>query len=146
MNHEMELMELLHQINREISKRLTPIFREKKLSIAELSVLMRMSRQPFCRATELATMIGVPTSTVTGILDRLEKRGLLERSQDPCDRRSIQITATPKTGEFVAALRTPMEDLLRRAFRSMPDSSTSRLVQDLRSILEVLEREDSAAE
>jgi DNA-binding MarR family transcriptional regulator len=146
MNSEIELMELLHRINKEIAKRLTPIFREKKLSVAELSVLMRMNRQPVCRATELAAMIGVPTSTVTGILDRLENRGLLERSQDPDDRRSVQITATQNTEEFVTALKRPMEDLLRTAFRSMPASRTRRLVQDLKAVLEVLERENSTAE
>jgi DNA-binding MarR family transcriptional regulator len=144
MKNEIQLMELLHQINREISKRLIPIFREKKLSIVEISVLMRMNRKPTCRATELATMIGIPTSTVTGILDRLEKRGFLQRSQDPHDRRSIQITMTPKTKEFIADLMTPIKDMLRTAFRSMPDYRTRRLIQDLRFVLQTLEQQSSA--
>lgn len=145
MNGEIQLMELFHQINSKIWKLLMPIFREKKLSIAEISVLMRMNRKAACRATELATMIGIPTSTVTGILDRLEKRGFLERSQDPNDRRSIQITVTPKTKEFIAGLMTPMEGMLRKAFRSMPDSRSRRLIEDLRFILETLEQQNSAA-
>ena len=65
-------MELFHQINREILKRLLPIFREKKLSVVELSVLMRLNRQQICYATELARMVGIPTSTVTGILHEPE--------------------------------------------------------------------------
>ena len=124
MNSEMQLAELLMGINKEISKRLVPMFREQKLSIAEISVLMKMNRTPACRASELAAMIGIPSSTVTGILDRLEKRGLLKRRQDPNDRRSILITVTQKTKDFVANLITSMEGMLREAFRSMPDSRT----------------------
>jgi DNA-binding MarR family transcriptional regulator len=146
MNNEIQLTELLRQINKEISKRLTPIFRQKKLSIAEISILMRIARKPGCRATELATMIGIPTSTVTGMLDRLEKRSLLERHQDPNDRRSVLIAATSKTREFVSTLMTPMEDMLHRAFRALPDNRTRRLVQDLKFILQILEQENWAAE
>jgi DNA-binding MarR family transcriptional regulator len=145
MNSEMQLVELLRQINKEISKRLVPIFREKKLSIAEISVLMRMNRPPACRASELAAMIGIPSSTVTGILDRLERRGLLERRRDPNDRRSILITITQKTKDFVADLMTSMEGMLREAFRSLPDSRTQRLIEDLRFILKALEQQSSVA-
>jgi len=146
MNNEIQLMDLLRQINREISKRLMPIFREKKLSLAEISVLMRMNRKSACRATELATMIGIPDSTVTGILDRLEKRGFLERNPYPNDRRSIQITVTPKTKKFIEELMTHIEEMLRMAFRSMPDSRTRRLIEDLQFILRILEQQRSAAE
>ncbi len=146
MNSEMQLMELLRRINKEISKRLVPIFREQKLSIAEISVLMRMKWRPACRASEFATMIGIPSSTVTGILDRLERRGLIERRQDPNDRRSSLITETQKTKDFVADLMTSMEGMLREAFRSIPDSRTQRLIEDLRIILEALEQQSSAAE
>jgi DNA-binding MarR family transcriptional regulator len=145
MKREIQLMELFHQINREIFKRLLPIFREKKLSVVELSVLMRMNRQQICYATELARMVGIPTSTVTGILDRLEKRGLLKRKQDPNDRRSIQVRATAKTKDYIAELMTPMQDMLRAAFGSLPSSRTQSLLQDLRSILQILERENSSA-
>jgi DNA-binding MarR family transcriptional regulator len=145
MNNEIQLTDLLRQINKEISRRLTPIFRQKKLSIAEISILMRINRKPACRATELATMIGIPTSTVTGMLDRLEKRGLLERRQDPRDRRSVLIAATSETREFVATLMTPMENMLHKAFRAMPDTRTRRLVQDLQFILRILEQENWAA-
>jgi DNA-binding MarR family transcriptional regulator len=144
MNTEIQLMELLHQINREIFKRLFPIFRENKLSVVELSVLMRMNRQPVCTATELARMLGIPTSTVTGILDRLEKRGLLERKKDPNDRRSIQVTATPKTKDYITELMTPMKEMLQAAFRSLPASRMRRLLPDLRFILQTLERENSS--
>jgi DNA-binding MarR family transcriptional regulator len=144
MKREIQLMELFNQINREILKRLLPIFREKNLSVVELSVLMRMNRQQICSATELARMVGIPTSTVTGILDRLEQRGLLERKQDPNDRRSIQVRATAKTKDYIAELMTPMEDMLQAAFSSLPSSRTRGLLRDLRFILQTLERKTPA--
>jgi predicted ArsR family transcriptional regulator len=42
-------------------------------------------------AGELAELIGVTTGAVTGIVDRLEKAGLVQRDRDPNDRRRVVI-------------------------------------------------------
>ena len=45
--------------------------------------------------TEVATMTGLPTSTVTRVLNRLEAAGFILRSADPADRRSVLVTVVP---------------------------------------------------
>jgi DNA-binding MarR family transcriptional regulator len=109
MESEIRLVELLYQINRRIWKLFSPLFRGEQPSLTELLVLKIMSKKKTSRVTELATMIGVPSSTVTGILDRLVQQGFLQRSQDPSDRRSVCMTATPKLESFIRNWTTPIE-------------------------------------
>jgi len=44
---------------------------------------------------QLADSLGVRLSTMTGIVDQLEGRGLVERIEHPEDRRSLQVRLTP---------------------------------------------------
>ncbi len=53
---------------------------------------------------ELARRLHVDASNLTGLVDRLEKRGLVERRPDPADRRVKQLTVTPDGAELRDAL------------------------------------------
>ena len=59
-----------------------------------LGLIMRRGRP--VTPTEIATMTGLPTSTVTRVVGRLEDIGFVRRSPDPDDRRSIVVTADPE--------------------------------------------------
>ena len=48
------------------------------------------------RMTELATRLGITSSTATGVVDGLVGMGLLARREDPADRRQVVVTATPE--------------------------------------------------
>ena len=141
MESEIRLVELLYQINRRVWKLISPVFKREQLSITELLVLKIMSRKKTSRVTELATMIGVPSSTITGILDRLVQQGFLQRSQDPSDRRSVCMTATPKLETFMRNWTAPIEAMLRARLRSLAESRKKRLTEDLQFLLESLEQE-----
>jgi DNA-binding MarR family transcriptional regulator len=142
MEDEIQLVELLHQINRNIWKLLSDMFRKERLSTTEIIVLVTMSKKKTSRVTDLAAMIGIPCSTLTGILDRLVLQGFLERSPDPDDRRSVLMSATAKLDTIIADRISPMKDTLRMAFKSMPKPRIKRLLQDLRFVVESLERKD----
>lgn len=141
MESEIRLVELLYQINRRVWKLFSPIFKKEQLSITELLVLKIMSKKKTSRVTELATVIGVPSSTVTGVLDRLVRNGFLQRSQDPSDRRSVCMTATSKLESFIGNWTAPIEEMLRARLTPMPESRKKRLTEDLQFLLESLEKE-----
>jgi DNA-binding MarR family transcriptional regulator len=143
---EIELVELLYQINRRIWKLCAPLFKRQQLSITEVLVLSIMSKKKTSRVTELATVIGVPASTLTGILDRLVEHGFLLRNQDPSDRRSVCMTATPTLGSFMRNLSAPIEEVMRARLKTMAESRKKRLTEDLRHLLESLEKENDDTE
>lgn len=142
MDYEIQLVELFGQISRKIGKTLAPVFREQELSHTDIFTLFVMNKRLTSHVTELAAIIGVPASTLTGILDRLVAQGYLVRDPDPEDRRSLLLKSTPKLKSFIRGLTAPMENRLKEVFRAMPENRLQRLVGDLRLVLEQLECTD----
>lgn len=58
-----------------------------------LRILRDLGTVPISRFAEA---LGIPRSTATGVVDRLEERGLVERAFDPVDRRMINIRITAR--------------------------------------------------
>jgi DNA-binding MarR family transcriptional regulator len=52
-------------------------------------------------AGELAELSGLTTGAVTGLIDRLEKAGFVERRRDPVDRRKVYVRPNPANSERI---------------------------------------------
>lgn len=77
------------------------------VSIVQASVLLSIQDDMSMR--ELATRQGGHASNATGIADRLAARGLIERHDDPADRRVKRISLTPEGTEVRGRLTACME-------------------------------------
>jgi DNA-binding MarR family transcriptional regulator len=63
-------------------------------SFRQLVVLFQI-RQGVTSPVALASRLGISRAVVTGLLDRLEQRGLVRREADPTDRRRLRLVVTP---------------------------------------------------
>jgi DNA-binding MarR family transcriptional regulator len=94
-----------------------------------LSFLRSYSPAPI---SELIRVFGLKKSTMTSVLDRLEKRGLLRREAHPTDRRSYFVGITDEGRRLAEAVQRPVEELERRIRDEVDD-------EDLRGFQRVLE-------
>ena len=97
--------------------------RRMGLTPVEMNVIANLSMGRLMTAGELANASGLRPSTLTGVLDRLETAGLLERAPHLRDRRAIAVALT-KDGRAkarrVARTITGFED---RVAQIVPDSA-----------------------
>lgn len=68
----------------------------------QIGILLSMTEGAAATPFELAKLLGIDTGLMTRMLDKLEARGLLERSRSVEDRRVVNLTLT-KAGRAVAA-------------------------------------------
>lgn len=86
-------------------------------------VVRIVGRFPEVSPGEVADILHLHPSTLTGILKRLEERNLLARRPDPVDARRSLLRLTPK-GRAVDTMRTgTVETAVRRALRRLPATS-----------------------
>jgi DNA-binding MarR family transcriptional regulator len=78
----------------EVSGVLTRIAGEHDLSLTQLRVL-GILRDRRARMTDLAAYLGLDKSTLSGLIDRAQRRGLLTRDKNPDDGRVVEVYMTP---------------------------------------------------
>jgi len=83
---------------------------------------------------ELANSVGIDGSTLTGILDRMERAGFVERRDDPQDRRSLLVFLTAKAIEMGPGLISLAEKLDREVRRQLPPEQLEIFLQVLDSL------------
>ncbi len=89
------------------------------------------------RVSDLARQIGVSNPTMTGILDRLEARGLLVRERDQRDRRVTVVRATPAGEELITRETTPLSHL-SRALERLSEAERADVARGLRLLVGAL--------
>lgn len=90
---------------------LTRIAAAHDLSLTQLRVLGILRDRP-SRMTELAAFLGLDKSTMSGLVERAEKRGLLTRGRSPDDRRAVDVALTHQGRELVDAVQREVYDAL----------------------------------
>jgi DNA-binding MarR family transcriptional regulator len=80
-----------------------------ELRPVDMSVLVNVEARPGLTAKALARATGLKGSTLTGVIDRLESLGLLERDRDhDDDRRMVSLRLTPEGRERATQARAAM--------------------------------------
>src|SRR5215212_6058098 len=87
----LEFLSPLHKASRQISVYLETHTRELGVSPAEGHVITYLGSYGHVQVGELVRVFGMKQSTLTSMLDRLERAGLVHRDPHPDDRRSFLV-------------------------------------------------------
>ena len=95
---------LLHQAARDLATALDRQLAPFGVTAQQAALLLHVSRQQ-STPSQLMTTLGTDTAGMTKLADRLEVKGMIERHQNPQDRRSILIALTDNGQALVPRLR-----------------------------------------
>ncbi|WP_198653605.1 MarR family winged helix-turn-helix transcriptional regulator [Actinocorallia populi] len=79
--------------------------REYGLTSQQGQLLCVLMAQPYGMG-ELGAMLKLAKSSLTGLVDRTERNGLVERRPDPQDSRAVRVALTPRGGELAEEFYT----------------------------------------
>jgi MarR family transcriptional regulator, organic hydroperoxide resistance regulator len=89
------------------------------LNGSEINVLANLADGRSRSVGELASDTATKPTTLTSVLDRLERKGHVTRELDPADRRSFRVSLTPDGRRAAGASRAAMGDLERTSLSAM---------------------------
>ena len=102
---------------------------------AYLGVLMSLWREDGLNVSELGRRAGLEPSTMTGLLDRMERDDLVVRSADPADRRAHRIELTEVGRRVERPVTTVVERALTKSLEGIAEDELEQVKAVLRRVL-----------
>ncbi|WP_430733416.1 MarR family winged helix-turn-helix transcriptional regulator [Ectothiorhodospira lacustris] len=116
------------------------------VSAAQLWALWEMHLEPGLNVSDLSQRLSIHASTASNMLDKLERKGLMERRRADKDQRVVSLYLTESGQTLLDNAPAPAQGALNRALRAMPAAELARLEAGLGILLDTMEaRDDQAA-
>ncbi len=108
---------------------------ELGLTTAQLRVIFHMRESPGVTAGELACRLSVTPPTISGIVDRLVKLGLVRRADDESDRRLVRNFLSPAGDAAASRLEKGSDYFTRRILMEMTQSDLDAMLTGLQAFV-----------
>lgn len=114
--------------------------RRSGLTSPQFDIVATLGNTPGLPFKELGSRTLIAKGTLTGVVDRLEARGLVERVASPEDGRSTIVRLTPGGDRLFHQVFEPHLAFLAPAFESLPECGRRELEKRLKQLREALEK------
>jgi len=111
----------------------------------QFRVLQIINEQGLVTAKTISTRMRVSQGTVTSLVDKLVRDGLVVRQKSALDRRQAEITLTDAGRDVLVNAPDPLQQRFVRKFAAMQDWEQAMLVASLERVATMLDAEDMDA-
>ncbi|MFI6542231.1 MarR family winged helix-turn-helix transcriptional regulator [Streptomyces prunicolor] len=123
---DLGLVDALAQLSFLVQNALAELAGEHDLSITQTRLLgILRDREP--TMNELGRHLGLDKSSITGLVDRAQRRGLVTRTPSTVDRRSFQVSITDAGREIVAQVGTRFAERIKDCAAPLTEADRKRL-------------------
>lgn len=105
-----------------------------ELSLQELKIVDYIGRSQTCIMREVSVFSQVAVSTMTGIIDKLEDKGLVKRERNDEDRRIVRLLLTNKGWKLYQSYVENYLELSRRMLQSLDEKEQITYLELTRKI------------
>ena len=109
---------------------------EEEVTMAQLRVLVVIVSRGATTLSDLAAASGLHLSSASRVCDRMVHDGLLDRTDDPSDRRSLQLTITDRGADLVARVAQARGAAIGPILRRMTSPRRAELISALNDFTE----------
>ncbi|HOJ14277.1 MAG TPA: MarR family transcriptional regulator [Deltaproteobacteria bacterium] len=113
------------------------------LKPAYLGTLLSLWKDDGLKIIELGRRAGLEPSTMTGLIDRMEKDGLVSRVPDPEDRRVIRVFLTSEGRDIELSVASVVEKVMAKILSGFEDDEVALLKESLRKMLSNIHQENA---
>jgi MarR family transcriptional regulator for hemolysin len=137
-----DLLIVLHDVARALRTRFDQKARASHaMTRAQWIILSRLERQPGMSQNEMAAICEVEPITVARLVDRLEARGLVERRNDPSDRRIRRLHLLPAAKPILEDINLARQTMNERIIAGLDQKTREALIDALLVMKENLANE-----
>lgn len=135
----------LRRIIRAVDLHSRHLVQEYGLTGPQLVVLKELARVGTASTSQLAVAVSLSSATVTGILNRLEKRNLLARAKSERDRRRNDVTLTDEGAAVAASVQNLLQDRFVAQLLELADWEQTQLLSTFQRVAFMMEASELEA-
>lgn len=128
----------MRQIIRAVDIHSRKLNSEFKITAPQLLCLYSLVKEGSVTLSRLAKSVNLSVSTVNGVVDRLENKGLLTRQRDNIDRRRVYISITGSGKEITRSAPMLLQDKFSEALRRLPELEQVAIALSLERVVELM--------
>lgn len=137
-----EILIAMRRIMRATDLQSQKLLRQSGLTVPQLLVMQAIEREGSPSTSALARHIVVSQATVTRIIDRLERAGLVKREKSSQDKRVVNVRLTDEGRSKLDDAPEPLQAEFLREFRKLADWEQQMLKSSLLRIAAMMDAED----
>lgn len=133
-----QIMMRLRQIFQEMSKHSKYIQENYKVTVPQLLCLREVYEHGPISIGALTKIVFLNNSTVTGIVDRLEKRELVKRNRISKDRRQVHVEITDAGTQFIQDAPEPLQTRFIERLKELDEEKVMLILWALEMLVDLL--------
>ncbi len=138
-SYELRIFQSLRRIIRAIEIHSQKLAQTHQITGPQLGCILAIGENGSLTTTKLAQTVFLSPSTVVGIVDRLEKKGLVARTRGLQDRRQVQIGLTESGKLLAQSAPSPLQDTLADALKGLPELEQVSITLALEKVVDLME-------
>ena len=137
--YDLRVLQALRQIIHAVDLHSRQLLKRHKITGPQLLTLLTIKKHEPTTASGIASRIHLSPSTLVGILDRIEIKGLIRRVRDSRDRRLVYITLTEQGRDLAEDAPSPLQDTLAEAMSKLPETESEMIAESLERIVGLMQ-------
>ncbi|GFZ30790.1 MarR family transcriptional regulator [Clostridium zeae] len=133
-----DITRLFFEVSKTIQQTMRKNFEKSEVTMPQGMVLHMLSEHGEMKISDLSDKVHLSKSTVSGIVDRLENHGLVERTRNSEDRRTVYVKVTKKFEEQHKGIHRKAEESFEDLLSSATPDDKEKIVQGLNTLKRVL--------
>lgn len=135
------ILSAIRRIIRAVDIHSRKLYNEFDITTPQMICVYELMRNDGLTLSQLSKAVNIGTSTVTGIVDRLESKGLLTRQRSQLDRRKVLLRLTEAGRRIIRQAPSLLQDKLSDALQSLPEFEQATIAMSLERVVALMEAE-----
>ena len=139
---EQQILIALRKIMRGVDLYSRKLRSHHNLTGPQLICLLTVAKQGTLKVSDLAYHVHLSASTIVGILDRLEEKGLVQRERCRYDRRQVHASITDAGRSLASNSPSPLQDSLAEGLKHLSELEQKQIALSLELVADLMDIPD----
>lgn len=128
--HSDEIFEAMSRIYRSFQHGYSPLMMKHQWGAGTFRTLLELASQDQgASVKELAEAAGITSGAMSQMVEHLHGKGLVERLEDPTDRRVVRVRMTKVAKEKLGGFKKSQNERLTKVFEDLSDAEIEKLAE-----------------